>query len=67
MYEKNTDMRIKKQDATIQLRLSIEEKELIERKAKEFKFTSISEYLRFVGKYCQEINVNLLINEKTNK
>lgn len=60
-------MRIKKQDATIQLRLSIEEKELIERKAKEFKFTSISEYLRFVGKYCQEINVNLLINEKTNK
>lgn len=46
-----------KQNAIIQLRLSIEEKELIEKKAKEFGFASISEYLRYLGKNCQEINI----------
>lgn len=49
----------KKQDAAIQIRLSAEDKELIEKKAKEFGFVSISEYLRYLGKNCQEIGIKI--------
>jgi hypothetical protein len=52
-------MNKKNQNATILFRLTVEDKELIERKAKEFGFVSISEYLRYLGKNCKEINIKI--------
>jgi len=47
------------QDTSIQFRLSVEDKELIEKKAKEFGFVSISEYLRYLGKNCRKIGIKI--------
>lgn len=41
----------------IQIRVSKKEKTEIERKSKELGFSSISEYLRYVGKMCKEVSV----------
>jgi len=43
----------------IQIRVSKKEKTEIEKKAKEFGFSSISEYLRYVGKMCEEVVVKV--------
>jgi hypothetical protein len=43
----------------IQIRVSKKEKTEIEKKAKEFGFSSISEYLRYVGKMCKEVVVRV--------
>lgn len=50
---------------TIQIRVSEEEKIEIEKKAKEFGFASVSEYLRYVGKMCKEVVVR--VGEKENE
>ena len=47
-----------KQDL-IQIRIDKEDKELIQANAKKFGFNSISEYLRYVGKNCQEIKISV--------
>jgi hypothetical protein len=43
----------------IQIRVSKKEKTEIERKSKELGFSSISEYLRYVGKMCEEVVVKV--------
>ena len=55
----DTVMNKTNQDTSIQFRLSVEDKELIEKKAKAFGFASISEYLRYLGKNCQEVNIKI--------
>lgn len=52
---------------SIQLRVTKEEKNEIEKKAKEFGFVSVSEYLRYVGKNCKEVVVVIGREEVTEK
>lgn len=52
---------------TIQIRVSEEEKLEIERKAKEFGFASVSEYLRYVGKMCKEIVITVKGEQNASK
>jgi hypothetical protein len=44
-------------DNEIRIRLTSEDKELIENNSKKFGFVSISEYLRYIGKNTKEINI----------
>ena len=44
-------------DNEIRIRLTSEDKELIENNSKNFGFFSISEYLRYIGKNIKEINI----------
>jgi hypothetical protein len=43
----------------IRIRLDEEEKELLEKKSKEFGFAGVSEYLRFIGRNCKHINIEV--------
>ena len=43
----------------IQVRATEEEKKEIENKAKEFGFTTVSEYLRYIGRNCKEIKIKI--------
>ena len=44
-----------KKGENIRIRVTEEEKTLLENKARDFGFSGISEYLRFVGRNCKEI------------
>ncbi|MFA5071042.1 MAG: hypothetical protein WC511_01575 [Candidatus Pacearchaeota archaeon] len=48
-----------KKENNIRIRINAEEKEILENKAKEFGFDSLSNYLRFVGKNCKIIKVEI--------
>lgn len=44
---------------SIRIRVDDSEKSLLEKKAKEFGFTCLSEYLRFIGRNCESISVKI--------
>jgi hypothetical protein len=44
-------------DNEIRIRLTSEDKELIEAQSKKFGFVSISEYLRYIGKNCTDVKI----------
>jgi len=41
----------------LRIRLTEIEKQVLEKKAKDFNFASLSEYLRFIGLNCKEIQI----------
>jgi len=46
-------------DLKIMIRINEEDKKLIEENAKKFGFVSVSEYLRYIGKNCKEVKVEI--------
>ena len=48
----------------IRIRLDEDEKELLEKKSKEFGFAGVSEYLRFIGRNCKHINIEVSDDKK---
>jgi hypothetical protein len=46
-------------DNEVRIRLTSEDKNLIETNAKNFGFVSVSEYLRYIGKNCKEIKIKI--------
>lgn len=48
-----------KKDLKIIIRINEEDKTLIESNSKKFGFVSVSEYLRYIGKNCKEVKVEI--------
>lgn len=46
-------------DNEIRMRLTSEDKEIIEENSRKFGFVSVSEYLRYIGKNCIEVNIKI--------
>ena len=46
-------------DLKIMIRINEEDKKLIEENSKKFGFVSVSEYLRYIGKNCKEVKVEI--------
>jgi hypothetical protein len=46
-------------DNEIRIRLTSEDKLSIEDNAKKFGFVSVSEYLRYIGKNCKDVKVEI--------
>jgi uncharacterized protein (DUF1778 family) len=46
-------------DNEVRIRLTSEDKKLVEDNAKKFGFVSVSEYLRYIGKNCKEVKVEI--------
>jgi hypothetical protein len=51
-------MKKEKKDKVIIFQTTEEERKVIESKVREFKFSSMSEYLRFVSLNCKSIEIN---------
>lgn len=56
---RNGDKMKDTKDNEVRIRLTSEDKNLIETNAKNFGFVSVSEYLRYIGKNCKEIKIKI--------
>jgi hypothetical protein len=50
-------------ECNIMIRVKEQDKIIIENNAKKFGFNSTSEYLRYLGKNCKEINIKIEEND----
>ena len=46
-------------ETKIMIRVKEEDKRLIEKNAEKFGFASVSEYLRYLGKNCEEVKIKI--------